>query len=146
MARYHRVNIDGKSLFKTETRKLAAATYPGTFAIIDDDDEFAVAAATTGRMYIIDCAYHEGLGIAEQIPAGHTAVGNYLEEGREFAVRIAAGTYAKDQPVYVVNGLATSVPAGAGTYGVIGYIQDDVTTTAVDFIRIRARADSITIE
>ncbi len=55
MARYRRVNIDSKSLFKTEPRKLAAATYPGTFAVIDTSDEFAQSAAVTGRMYIIDC-------------------------------------------------------------------------------------------
>lgn len=147
MPRYRRVNIDGKSLFKTETRKTAAALYPGTFAVINDDDEFAQATAGAGgRLYIIDCAYHEGLGITDQVPEGHSAIGNYLEEGREFAVRMAAGTYTKDQAVTVgANGLAVPVPAGAGTYKVIGYIQDEVTTTEVDFIRIRARADSVTV-
>lgn len=147
MARYRRVNIDGKSLFKTETRKTAAALYPGTFAVINDDDEFAQAAAVVGRLYVLDSAYHEGLGITEQIPLGHSAVGNYLEEGRELAVRMAAGAYVKDQPVTVsAGGLAIPVPAAAGTYKVIGYIQDTVTTTAVDFIRIRVRADSVTVE
>lgn len=146
MPRYRRVNIDGKSLYKTETRKTAAALYPGTFAVINDDDEFAQANAVTGRVYIIDCAYHEGLGITGQIPAGHSAIGNYLEEGREFAVRMAAGTYTKDQPVTVsAAGLAVAIPSADGDYGVIGYIQDDVTTTAVDFIRIRARASSVTV-
>ena len=32
MARYRRINIDGQSLYKTETRKVAAASLPGTFA------------------------------------------------------------------------------------------------------------------
>lgn len=147
MPRYRRVNIDGKSLFKTETRKTAAALYPGTFAVINGDDEFAQASAVVGRLYIIDCAYHEGLGITDQVPEGHSAIGNYLEEGREFAVRMAAGAYTKDQPVTVnASGLAVPVPSGAGTYKVIGYIQDEVTTTEVDFIRIRARADSVTVE
>jgi len=147
MPRYRRVNIDGKSLFKTETRKTAAALYPGTFAVINGDDEFAQASAVVGRLYIIDCAYHEGLGITDPVPEGHSAIGNYLEEGREFAVRMAAGAYTKDQPVTVnASGLAVPVPSGAGTYKVIGYIQDEVTTTEVDFIRIRARADSVTVE
>lgn len=146
MPRYRRVNIDGKSLFKTETRKTAAALQPGTFAVINGDDEFAQAAEVVGRLYVLDSAYHEGLGIADPIPAGHSAVGNYLEEGREFAVRMAAGTYTKDQPVTVsAAGLAIPVPTGAGTYKVIGYIQDTVTTTEVDFIRIRVRADSVTV-
>lgn len=147
MARYRRVNIDGKSLFKTETRKTADALYPGSFAVINVDDEFAQAAEVVGRLYVLDSAYHEGLGITDQIPEGHSAVGNYLEEGREFAVRMAAGAYVKDQAVTVsAAGLAVPVPAGAGTYKVIGYIQDTVTTTEVDFIRIRVRADSVTVE
>ena len=146
MARYRRVNIDGKSLYKTETRLAAVALMPGTFAVIDANDKFAQANAVTGRVYIVDCAHHEGLGITDQIPAGHSAVGNYLEEGREFAVRMAAGAYTKDQPVTVsAAGLAVAVPTAAGTYQVIGYIQDDVTTTAIDFIRIRARASSVTV-
>ncbi len=146
MSRYRRVNIDGKSLFKTETRLVAAATYPGTFAVINGSDKFAQSDAVTGRMYIIDCAHHEGLGIEDQIPADHSAIGNYLEEGREFAVRMAAGTYTKDQAVTVsASGLAIPVPATSGTYDVIGYIQDDVTTAAVDFIRIRTRASSVTV-
>ena len=94
---------------------------------------------------MLDCAYHEGLGITDTIPSGHSGVGNYLEEGREFAVRVAAGAYKKDQPITVVAGQAAAVPTAAGTYQVIGYCQDDVTTTAVDFIRIRARASSVTV-
>ncbi|MNF05643.1 hypothetical protein D3C80_2054210 [compost metagenome] len=59
---------------------------------------------------------------------------------------MAAGAYKKDQAVTIsAGGLAVPVPTGAGTYKVIGYIQDTVTTTAVDFIRIRARADSVTV-
>lgn len=146
MPRYRRVNIDGKSLYKTETRKTAAALYPGTFVTINGSNLFAQATAVVGRLYVLDVAHHEGLAITDQVPAGHSGIGNYLEEGREFAVRMAAGTYTKDQPVTVgAGGLATAIPAGAGTYQVIGYIQDSVTTTAVDFIRIRVRASSVTV-
>ncbi|GKX40434.1 hypothetical protein SOASR014_41730 [Pectobacterium carotovorum subsp. carotovorum] len=145
MARYRRVNIDGDSLFKTETRKTAAAYFPGTFVVINSSNLFAQGTTPVGRMYVLDSDYHEGLGITDQIPSGHSAIGNYLEEGREFAVRVAAGTYTKDQPITVIAGLAAAVPATAGTYKIIGYSQDAVTTTAVDFIRIRARADSVTV-
>lgn len=145
MARYHRVNIDGQSLYKTETRKTAAALNPGTFAVINGSNLFAQATGVVGRLYIIDCAYHEGLGITDPVPVGHSAIGNYLEEGREFAVRVVAGTYTKDQPITVVAGQAVAVPATAGTYQIIGYSQDAVTTTAVDFIRIRARASSVVV-
>lgn len=144
MSRYRRVNIDGHSV--TETRLAAAAIYPGTFAIIDGSDKFAQATEVTGRMYVIGAAEHEGLGIEDQVPAGHSAVGNYLEEGREFAVRMAAGDYTKDQPVTVgAGGLAIALPSAPATYQVIGYIQDDVTTAGTDFIRIRARASSVTV-
>ncbi|MBK5074607.1 hypothetical protein I2492_15505 [Budviciaceae bacterium CWB-B4] len=145
MSRYRRVNIDGKSLYKTETRKTAAALYPGTFAVINGSNLFAQATTPIGRMYVVDSAYHEGLGITDQVPSGHSAIGNYLEEGREFAVRVAAGTYTKDQAITVVAGQAAAVPTTAGTYKVIGYCQDAVTTTAVDFIRIRVRADSVVV-
>ncbi|CFB70207.1 hypothetical protein N4219_09735 [Yersinia enterocolitica] len=145
MSRYRRVNIDGDSLFKTETRKTAAALYPGTLVVINGSKLFAQATTPVGRMYVLDNAYHEGLGITDQIPSGHSAIGNYLEEGREFAVRVAAGTYTKDQPITVVAGLAAAVPAAAGTYKIIGYCQDAVVTAAVDFIRIRVRADSVTV-
>lgn len=99
MARYRRVNIDGQSLNKTETRKVAAASLPGTFVTINGDDEFAVAAATVGRLYVLDPAFSEGLGITDSIPAGHSTSGNYVEEGRELAILCPAGTYAKDTPI-----------------------------------------------
>ena len=141
MARYRRVNIDGKSLFKTETRKTAAALYPGTFATINGSNLFAQATAVGGRLYVLDAAHHEGLGIADQIPSGHSAIGNYLEEGREFAVRMAAGTYTKDQPLTMSSGgLAIPIPGTAGTYQVIGYVQETLTISAVDFVRIRVRS------
>lgn len=139
MPRFRRVNIDGKSLYKTETRRTAALLYPGTFVVINGSDLFAQAASiVSGRLYVVDCGYHEGLAIADQIPAGHSAVGNYVEEGREFAVRVAAGSYVKDQPIGVgAGGLAVAAGAGAS---VIGYCQDTVTLADVDFIRIRIRS------
>lgn len=145
--RYRRVNIDGQSLYKTETRRTAAALLPGTFAVINGSDLFAqVNGVASGRLYILGQAEHEGLGILDTIPAGHSAVGNYVEEGREFAVRVAAGTYTKDQPITVnASGLAAAVPAGAGTYAVIGYSQDAAVLGAADFIRIRIRSAAITV-
>ena len=99
MSRYHRVNIDGKSLFKTETRLMAAALLPGTFVVINGSDKFAQAAAVTGRMYVLDPAYHQGGDIRTAVPADDSGVGNYLEEGREFAVLVGPGTYTRDQPI-----------------------------------------------
>ena len=58
--RYRRVNTDGKSLYKTETRLAAAALLPGTFAVINASDAFAQSTAATGRMYVVDVGYHQG--------------------------------------------------------------------------------------
>lgn len=145
MTEYRRVNIDGKSI--TETRVMAAALYPGTVVAIDSADKFAVAATPFSgkRMYMLNPAFHQGLDITEQVPAGDCGVGDYIEEGREFAARVAAGTYTKDQPLTIVSGVIAAVPATAGTYPVVGYSQDDATFAAADFLRIRIQTgDTIT--
>ena len=144
MSRYRRVNIDGKSLYKTETRLTAAALLPGTFAVINDDDEFAQAAETVGRLYVIDCAYHQGLGIRDAVPAGSSAVGNYVEEGRELAILCPAGTYAKDTPIKLgANGQGAIATDDTDT--VLGYSQDDavIAASTTDFIRVRFRVGTV---
>ncbi|WP_105739397.1 gp53 minor capsid family protein [Cronobacter dublinensis] len=144
MARYRRINIDGQSLYKTETRVVAADTLPGTAVVINGDNEFAQATALTGRLYIVETGYHQGLTVNEPIPAGDSAVGNYLEEGRELALRCAAGTYAKDDPIKLgTNGQFTK--ASADTDSVIGYSKDDATIAAstTDLIRVRARVGTV---
>jgi hypothetical protein len=146
MSRYRRINLDGLSI--TETRVTAAAIQPGTFAVINGDDKFAVATAVVGRLYVINPAYSQGLGITDAVPAGDSAVGEYVEESRELAVRVGPGTYKKDQPITVnATGQAIAVPATAGTYSIIGYSQDDATVAAAttDFIRIRVRASSVVV-
>lgn len=144
MARYRRVNIDGQSLYKTETRVTSAALQPGTAAVINDDNEFAQATALTGRIYIIDVAYHQGLNITKAVPAGDSAVGNYVEEGRELALRCVPGTYEKDSPIKLgTNGNFTL--ATDDTDSVIGYSQDEATIAAstFDFIRVRTRVGTV---
>lgn len=144
MARYRRVNIDGQSLYKTETKLAAAALLPGTAAVINSSGLFAQAAALTGRLYIIDCAYHQGLGIRDVVPAGDSAVGNYVEEGRELALLCAPGAYKKDSPIKLgSNGQFTL--ATADTDSVIGYSQDEFTIAAstTEFIRVRMRVGTV---
>ncbi len=142
MARYRRINIDGQSLYKTETRKVAAESLPGTFVTINGDNEFAVATATVGRLYVLDPAFSEGLGITDSIPAGHSTSGNYVEEGRELAILCPAGTYAKDTPIKLgANGQGAI--ASSDTDTVLGYSQDAVTLTGADFIRVRFRVGTI---
>lgn len=144
MARYRRVNIDGQSLYKTETRVAVAALLPGTAAVINTSDQFAQATAARGRLYIIDVAYHQGLKITEAVPAGDSAVGNYVEEGRELALLCVAGAYKKDSPIKLgSDGQFTLATADTDT--VIGYSQDEATIAAstTDFIRVRMRVGTV---
>ncbi|MBM7346114.1 phage cement protein [Pantoea coffeiphila] len=144
MARYRRVNIDGQSLYKTETRVAVAAILPGTAAVINSSDQFAQATAAAGRLYIIDVAYHQGLKITEPVPAGDSAVGNYVEEGRELALLCVPGIYKKDSPIKLgSNGQFTLATSDTDT--VIGYSQDEATIAAstTDFIRVRMRVGTV---
>ena len=143
-SRYRRVNIDGQSLYKTETRTTAAALLPGTAAIINGEDEFAQATALTGRLYIIDCAYHQGLGIRDVVPEGDSAVGNYVEEGRELALLCVPGAYKKDSPIKL-GAAGQFTLATDDTDAVVGYSQDEATIAAgaTDFIRVRMRVGTV---
>lgn len=138
MSRYRRVNIDGKSVFKTETRLAATDLLPGTFAVINSDDKFANTAALVGRLYVVDNAYHQGLGIRDVVPANDSAVGNYVEEGRELAILCGADTYKKDSPIKITTGGKGALATG-DTDTVIGYSQDEATLIGEDFIRVRFR-------
>lgn len=140
MSRYRRVNIDGLSV--TETRTAAAALLPGTFATISAADKFAQAGAAAGRLYVVNPAYHQGLGIRDAVPAGDSAVGEYVEEGRELAVLVPAGAYKKDTPIKLdANGRGAI--ASGDTDSVLGYSQDEATLTAPDFIRVRFRVGTV---
>lgn len=144
MARYRRVNIDGQSLYKTETRVTAAALLPGTAAVINSSDQFAQATALRGRIYIIDVAYHQGLKITEAVPVGDSAVGNYVEEGREFALLCVPGAYKKDTPIKL-GAAGQFTIATSDTDTVIGYSQDEATIAAstTDLIRVRMRVGTV---
>lgn len=131
--RYRRINIDGNSI--TETATTVAMIKPGTFVSITDG-KFKQAVDATGRLYVANEAWHEGLGIADDIPQGSSAVADYVESGREFAV-LTTGTFKKDDPITVgANGQAEKAGDDAV---VIGYSQEDVALEGVDLLRIRIK-------
>lgn len=134
MARFRRVNIDGKSI--TETAVSAAELKPGT-PVKMAAGKFVAATNTEGRIYVVNPAYHEGLGIEDAIPAGHSVVADYAEEAREFAILLPAGTYAKDAGITIgadgFKGAATGGPANP----VFAFCQETVTLKAADFVRVR---------
>ncbi|EIG9177923.1 hypothetical protein LQE10_001602 [Escherichia coli] len=121
MFRFRRVNIDGKSI--TETRLAGAELKPGELVKLEGG-KFVKATTAEGRLYIVNPAFHEGKTIADAIAAGETVVADYVEEGREFAMRVEAATYKKDQ----------AIKLGEVT---VAYCQEDVTLEGVDFIRVR---------
>jgi hypothetical protein len=141
-SRYRRVAIDGQTLYKTETRLTAAALLPGTFAVINSAGKFAAATDLVGRVYVVDSAYQQGFGIRDAVPAGDSAIGNYVEEGRELAVLCLAGTYAKDTPI-TLGASGMGAIATGDTDSVIGYSQDEATITSTDFIRVRMRVGTV---
>ncbi|EFO7931365.1 hypothetical protein HO347_000085 [Escherichia coli] len=131
MARFRRVNIDGKSV--TETAVSAAALKPGT-PVKMASGKFAAATDTTGRIYVVNPAYHEGLGIEDAIPVGHSVVADYAEEGREFAILLPEGTYTKDAAITIGEGGFKLV---ASDEPVFAFCQEAVTLEAADFVRVR---------
>ncbi|MCH4751833.1 hypothetical protein ML339_03180 [Escherichia coli] len=139
MARFRRVNIDGKSV--TETAVSDAALKPGT-PVKMAAGKFAAATDTEGRIYIVNPAYHEGLGIEDAIPVGHSVVADYAEEGREFAILLPEGTYTKDAGITIGEaGFALAKPASSEPSQpadpVFAFCQEAVTLEAADFVRVR---------
>ena len=121
MFRFRRVNIDGKSI--TETRLAGAELKPGELVKLEGG-KFVKATTAEGRLYIVNPAFHEGKTIADAIAMGETVVADYVEQGREFAMRVAEGAYTKDKAIQL----------GGVT---VAYCQEDVTLEAEDFIRVR---------
>lgn len=121
MFRFRRVNIDGKSI--TETRPAGAKLNPGELVKLEDG-KFVKATTTEDRLYIVNPAFHEGKTIADVIAEGETVVADYVEEGREFAMRVEAATYTKDQAIKLSE-------------VTVAYCQEDVTLENDDFIRVR---------
>ncbi|ELH9086301.1 hypothetical protein RO179_000744 [Escherichia coli] len=121
MFRFRRVNIDGKSI--TETYAAGEEVLPGKLVSLVGG-VFMNATDATGRLYIVNPAYHEGKGIGDAIAAGETVVADYVEEGREFAMRLDAGEYVKDQ----------AIKLGDVT---VAFCQENVTLEDVDFVRVR---------
>lgn len=131
MARFRRVNLDGKSI--TETRLAAANIEPGTFVAISNG-QFVAVTTPESQLYVVMPAYHQGQGIEDVIAAGEMAVADYAEEGREFALVLPAGTYKKDDKITIT---ATGNKAAAAGDMVIALVQEDVTLAAADFVRCR---------
>lgn len=135
MARYNRVNIDGKQI--TETRLMGAAIKAGSVVVIGSADTFVLATDPVAQNYVLDAAFSQGLGINDVIPVGDSGQAEYINPSREFAARAAVGAYKKDQALTVVNGEFKT--AGEEDV-VIAFAQENYTTTAdSNLLRVRIK-------
>ena len=115
MARFNRINLDGKSV--TETRTAATGVQPGS-AMVITDNQFAAPAggATIEKLYVANTGHLQGLGADDVIPAGDSIEGEYLETGRGIAVLVAPGTVlVKDSPISVSAGVVPGYGLGVFT-------------------------------
>ena len=138
MFRFRRVNIDGKSI--TETRLADAGLKPGELVKLQGDKFVKAAPTDVGKeqLYIVNPAFHEGKTIADAIAANATVVADYVEQGREFAIRVPKATYAKGAAIALTaDGAKLSSVEEGESAPIIAYCQEDVTLKAEDFIRVR---------
>lgn len=138
MFRFRRVNIDGKSI--TETRLAGAELKPGELVKLEGSKFVKAAPADVSKeqLYIVNPAFHEGKTIADAIAANATVVADYVEQGREFALRVPAATYTKGAAIALAaDGAKLSSAVEGGSAPIIAYCQEDVTLEDVDFIRVR---------
>lgn len=138
MFRFRRVNIDGKSI--TETRLANAELKPGELVKLEDGKFVKAGPADVGKgqLYIVNPAFHEGKTIADAIAVNETVVADYVEQGREFAIRVPNATYAKGAALALAaGGVKLSSAVGDESAPIIAYCQEDVTLEAEDFIRVR---------
>lgn len=140
MFRFRRVNIDGKSI--TETYAAAAAVKPGELVKLANGKFAKAALADVGKeqLFIVNPAFHEGKTIADEIAKDATVVADYMEQGREFALRVPAAAYKKGAAIaFTASGikLFTAPLESKPADPIIAYCQEDVTLEVEDFIRVR---------
>ena len=139
MARFNRINLDGKS--DTRTALTAAALLPGTLAKLDANGAFVVHA-TAGKkqdfVYVLNVDTLQGKKVTETIASGDTALGEYAETGRELAALVVATAALKIDTPLTSDGAGKLKIATLGTDEVIAYSQEVVTIGATaDLARVR---------
>lgn len=139
MARYRRINLDGKSITRTATS--AVALMPGSLVVLLASGLFALntvaAAKPLTQLYGVGVANHQGLTSDEPIPIGDSVVGDYVEEGREMALLVAATSVLVEGTPLTTTANGTLAIA-TGTQVVVAHSQDAVTVGATaELVRVR---------
>lgn len=132
MARFNRINLDGKSITETRTSNASAGVAPGSAMAIEGDLFVNPdGGAAQQQLYVANTGHLQGLSADDVIPTGDSIEGEYLETGRGIAVLVAAGVaVTKDAPLAVnSDGLFVLATTGEGATRIVAYAQEDYTTT-----------------
>lgn len=138
MARYHRINLDGKSC--TETRIVTADTLPGSVVFISSGEfaKYVTPGAVSNKLYVLNTDYTNGKTADDVVAADDAGIGEYAETGREMAVLVAAASVlVKDTPL--TTALAGVLEIGTpGTDTIVAYSQEALTVGASpELVRVR---------
>lgn len=138
MARYHRINLDGKSC--TETRIVTADTLPGSVVFISSGEfaQYVTPGVVNNKLYILNTDYTNGKTSDDVVAADDAGIGEYAETGREMAVLVAAASVlVKDTPL--TTALAGVLEIGTpGTDTIVAYSQEALTVgVGPELVRVR---------
>ena len=138
MARYNRINLDGKSC--TETRLVTASSLPGSVVFISSGKfaKYATNGTANSKLYVLGVDNIQGQTADTALDADETGVADYAETGRELAVLVAATTVlVKDSPLTpnASGQLRLGVP---GTDVIVAHSQEALTVGAsAELVRVR---------
>lgn len=126
MARYNRINLDGKSV--TESRTSDTDVAAGQLMVITGDKFALPAADTVQKLYVANAGHLQGLTTDEEIPSGTTIEGEYLETGREVAALLTTAVVVeKDSPLAVAATGQLVLASSALESPVVAYAQEALT-------------------
>lgn len=140
MARYNRINIDGRA--ETENCPMGEDALPGTLVYIGSQGTFLFAntGITEGvQLYALGVDTLQGKRVTDYVTGGDIGIGNYFETGRSFALRVAAGTeLVFDAPLALGNnGL---VVGASGEDRIIAYAKENYTVSSSEAELVIVRA------
>lgn len=131
MARYNRINLDGKS--DTKMGIVTAETLPGKFMYYDDSTgKFVIPdAATALQKYYVANRSQLSVNVEDAIAAGDSVNAEVLSSNRELAGYVAVSqTVLEDSPLTLTTG--GSLAVATGTDVVVGWASEALTTDASD--------------
>lgn len=136
MARYNRINLDGKSI--TRTALLKSNAKAGDILTIDGNELVAVTAYDgSQQLYAVNTAYTQGLNVEDEIKAGLTVVADIVEPSRSLALKVStAGNIKLGSPLKLTG---SGVELAGASDIVIGFSNEDLKAVAGDLLSVRIK-------